>query len=305
MSDFERVAQLAFDAWSIELRESGRELHGPCPFCPGGRDRFIVWPEGNYWCRVCESTGYVPGVQAGPLSRETVSAAKAEKRSKQLAHLSEWQKGWLDRDAGADGHRLLMRSPELQAYLLGEGITGESIERYQLGYVPSRTFQGEDGMTFVSPAYTFPHFSPDTLMPVNVQYRILDLPEGNGGKYRQELGLPPAAFFTLPKVLSGAAVVVEGAKKAIVLSQLVDRRLQVIGWPGMTPPEDLMAGLECFDLIWLILDPGPGREKAEERSRDYLGDRIRTVSLAVKPDDAVVRYGLTRSLFRDYLSQAR
>ena len=33
------------------------ELAGPCPFCGEGDDRFIVRPDGSYWCRVCEKGG--------------------------------------------------------------------------------------------------------------------------------------------------------------------------------------------------------------------------------------------------------
>lgn len=39
----------------------GGEFAGPCPFCKGGVDRFLVWPNvekgGRYWCRHCERSG--------------------------------------------------------------------------------------------------------------------------------------------------------------------------------------------------------------------------------------------------------
>lgn len=310
----EAVAQKAYQAWSITLVETGRELHGPCPFCGTGKDRFIVWPEGNYWCRVCEAGGRVPGTGSGPMGRDTLRAVLSEKRAKQDARLREWQ---AYQDGYKDGHRegsrtgyiagyhAAMKDASLRAYWLGEGITDESIERYQLGYCAQRTFEGEDRTTFTSPAYTLPHYDPVSLELVNCQYRILDLPDNAGGKYRQEPGLPPAAFYTLPKVVTGSAIVVEGGKKAIVLSQVAERRIQTVGLPGITPAEELYLGLEGFDVLWLWLDPGPGRERAVERAQDYLGDRVRVVVSPAKPDDAFVRYGLTKADLRQYLAQAR
>lgn len=300
----ENIAHKAYQAWAITLIEAGRELHGPCPFCGTGKDRFIVWPEGNYFCRVCESTGRVPGTGTGPLGRDTLREVITAKRAKQAARLSEWQKGY---KAGfVEGYHQAMKDATLRAYWLSEGITDESIERYQLGYCEGRTFEGEGGRTFSSPAYTLPHIDPKTLQLVNCQYRIMSLPPGGGGKYRQEPGLPPASFYTLPKVVDGpGAVVVEGGKKAIVISQLVERRLQVVGWPGAVPSEELYLELEGFDVVWLIMDPGPSRRKAEDRAKDYLKDRIRIVSLPVKPDDAVVQYGYSLGDFRELLSQAR
>lgn len=305
----ESVSQKVYQAWSITMVESGRELHGPCPFCGTGKDRFIVWPEGNYFCRVCENTGRVPGTGSGPLGRDTLRQVITAKRVKQAKRLSDWQQG--HREGFIEGYQKAMGDVQ-RDYWHAEGITDESIQRYGLGYCPERTFEGEGGQTFRSPAYTLPHVDPRTLQLVNCQYRIIDLPPGGGGKYRQEPGLPPASFWTLPKVVEGpGAVVVEGGKKAIVLSQLVNRRLQVIGLPGATPPEELYLELEGFDVLWFIFDPGKGQEhsiaraKAETRAKDYLRDRVRIVSIPVKPDDAVVQYGYTVADFRELLAQAR
>ena len=48
------------------------ELAGPCPFCPGGHDRFVVWPagaapggrvrDGRVWCRRCGYSADVIGL---------------------------------------------------------------------------------------------------------------------------------------------------------------------------------------------------------------------------------------------------
>jgi putative DNA primase/helicase len=39
-----------------DLQKNGSAYNGPCPKC-GGRDRFIVWPNGRFFCRQCEFKG--------------------------------------------------------------------------------------------------------------------------------------------------------------------------------------------------------------------------------------------------------
>lgn len=45
------------------LKKKGNEYHGPCPYCGGGEDRFVVWPSqginktGRFWCRQCGHDG--------------------------------------------------------------------------------------------------------------------------------------------------------------------------------------------------------------------------------------------------------
>ena len=39
-----------------DLKKNGNSFNGPCPKC-GGRDRFIVWPNGRFHCRQCDFTG--------------------------------------------------------------------------------------------------------------------------------------------------------------------------------------------------------------------------------------------------------
>lgn len=46
-----------------DLKREGREYHGPCPYCGGGTDRFMVFPKqgreetGRFYCRQCRETG--------------------------------------------------------------------------------------------------------------------------------------------------------------------------------------------------------------------------------------------------------
>jgi hypothetical protein len=42
----------------VKLKKQGAELHGACPICRAGDDRFIVWPKRNHWhCRQCGAGG--------------------------------------------------------------------------------------------------------------------------------------------------------------------------------------------------------------------------------------------------------
>lgn len=39
-----------------DLKKNGHGFNGPCPKC-GGHDRFIVWPDGHFFCRQCDFKG--------------------------------------------------------------------------------------------------------------------------------------------------------------------------------------------------------------------------------------------------------
>jgi hypothetical protein len=289
-----------FNLWGIRLFPKGNELHGPCPFCGQAKtDGFMVWPEGNYYCRKCDRRGRVPGL--GETDPSAVSQAKLVKRQRQARALTEWQHGF---KAGyIKGWHEAMLAQHL-AHWLQRGITTENVQRYMLGYVPDRVFEGKDHAPFHSDAYTIPHTHPLTGELTNCQYRLMHLPVGENGKYRQEPGLPPASFFT-KRTLGGPAVVVEGGVKAIVIRQLLQAKLQVVGLPGIQPAEALLEQLSQFDLLWWVMDPGPNRADSYARARGLLGQRVKYVELPVKPDDGVVEYGMDLTSFKAYLLQAR
>ena len=53
--------------WSPARTSAAGECSGPCPICPGGHDRFVVWPatagrDGRVWCRRCRYTADVIGL---------------------------------------------------------------------------------------------------------------------------------------------------------------------------------------------------------------------------------------------------
>lgn len=53
--------------WVPARTSAAGECSGPCPICPGGHDRFVVWPatagrDGRVWCRRCRYTADVIGL---------------------------------------------------------------------------------------------------------------------------------------------------------------------------------------------------------------------------------------------------
>lgn len=138
----------------------GREFCGPCPFCKGGNDRLLVWPDGSrphLFCRVCLREGS-PAQFLMEYCNMTFGEALAElglpdsdeeheysppTLNEQLARGAPPSKEWQ-----VSAHLIIERaeaylwhpnSPEGQkalAYLRGRGLTDKTIKRARLGYVP-------------------------------------------------------------------------------------------------------------------------------------------------------------------------
>jgi hypothetical protein len=181
-----------------------------------------------------------------------------------------------------------------------QGIPDDWQDWWHFGYIAQRTFRHGD-QTFVSPAYTIPIFDLGWA-PVNMQYRIETPPEGVG-KYRQEFGLPAAAFLSRPdQELGGELIVVEGAKKAAVVSLALDA-MQVVGIPGASSWAGIDERLKGSERVYVILDPD-----AEAQARKLtvaLGKVARLITLPTKPDDAILYHDATGQDFRRLMRQAK
>jgi hypothetical protein len=150
-------------------------------------------------------------------------------------------------------------------------------------------------------AYTIPIRDPNTSELVNVQYRLVDPPQGVG-KYRQEYGIPARSFYAHPHT-GGDVLIVEGAKKAIVLDQLLDNSMQVVGLPGVSPSDTLIDELKGYNRKWFLPDPDV-QAAPLQRFRERLSN-LKIVRLPVKPDDAVVQCGMGRGEFRKWMQLYR
>jgi hypothetical protein len=185
-------------------------------------------------------------------------------------------------------------------YFTREGISLARIERHGLGYTPDHVI-ALGGEYYRLGAYTIPIVAPESGELVNMQYRLADPPAGVG-KYRQAPGLPAAAFFA-ESTLAGDALVVEGAKKAIVVSQFIRSEAQVVGLPGKKVSGRVLEQLRGFERVYVMLDPDAWAEA--ERIAQALAPRARVVRLPDKPDDLIVKGGMQPAHLRAYLESAR
>lgn len=104
-------------------RKSKRELAGPCPFC-GGEDRFLVFDDRRYWCRVCEKRGDAIQLlrdrdglsfrdacaRLGVLVANPAQRQRASVHSLALARAKRAYRNWKRQQLNAltDEHRLLL-----------------------------------------------------------------------------------------------------------------------------------------------------------------------------------------------------
>lgn len=297
-----QIPDLVLKRFGLVAKRTGNEYHSPCPEC-AGKDRCMWFADGkaNGFCRQCLKTFWLDDAkQLDPLDRlerEQRARELAEReRQLQAQRLATWQqraayrKGWND-----------ALSYAAREWWHAQGITDETIEQYELGATRYPLVNRRTGERVNLTAYTIPIRDPESWQVVNVQYRIENPPEGVG-KYRQEQGLPARSFYAHP-VTSGDVLIVEGAKKAMVLDQLLEGDVQVVGLPGITPSERLIDELGTFGRKWLLPDPGVSSHQVD-RFRSRLSN-LQVVPLPLKPDDAVTQYGMTRTDLREWLMQFR
>lgn len=300
----------AFRRWGLTPKRMGDELHGPCPKC-GGVDRFAIFLEdGGIWCRQCDLRGWLDDDQRRFRPDATMLARQKEREELERRHRIELVEMWARGHAVGycqGYHDAMLHSAQALSWWKKKGVSEWAIQTYKLGYCPSRRIQAGDGYIEV-PAYTIPIRRPSDGAIINVHYR-LDLPpdlEKDIGKYRGETlpgdeSLPAAAFYSNRKV-SGPAIVVEGAIKAMVLFEKLERKVQVVGLPSNVPSHFLIEELKGFGPLWITLDPGCAKQA--ERISDILGKGM-IVELPWKPDDAFTQHGMSVAEFREYCRNGR
>ena len=296
------IPTLVMERYGLTAKKQGREYHSPCPDC-GGRDRMIWFDDdkGNGFCRQCYKTFWLTDLK----TLDPLEKLEREQRAREYA----------ERQRGLDAQLLTKFQSRADDYLRGwhdamtyaarewwhaQGITDETIEYYELGARPY-PITNSLGEKLNLIAYTIPIRDPETCNVVNMHYRIDNAPDGFG-KYKQEAGLPARSFYCKPHT-GGDVIIVEGAKKAMVLNQLLDGACQIVGLPGITPSERLIDELAGYKRKFFLPDPDVTATPIQ-RFRDRL-QNLHVVRLPVKPDDAVTRYGMTREDLRAWLVQYR
>lgn len=304
LSRFSNLADLQY--------RGNNEWSSSCPRCGGGgnrhdpSDRFRLFAadgktNARVWCRRCGHFEWADAQETKPLDPVKIKEAeelrqelaiKEERRLtakiEELRRLAYWD-GW--HDAMQDRHRQLWRT---------EGIPDSIQDYFRLGYVGQRQFYNGD-KPFNSSAMTIPIFDVGW-QAVNVQYRIINPPHGVG-KYRFTAGLPAPLYLTDPDTEpTGPTLLVEGAKKAIILYLHVGHKFTVLAVPSKMPGKDLIARLDKCDPVYVALDPDAyiadkGTNPAVNRVVKMLDGRARIVKLPVKPDDLFTKYGGTADDF--------
>jgi len=296
------IPVLVYQKFGLEAKRKGNEYHSACPDC-GGKDRCIWFNDEtkNGFCRQCVKTYWLTDLEKiDPLEklerqkrareREEQEMAMLERRIASFQRRSDYQAGWHD-----------AMSFTAREWWRQQGITDESIDWYGLGMCKYPLVNGSTGDRRNFTAYTIPIHDPITWDVVNMQYRISD-PLPGMGKYRQETGLPARSFYARQHT-GGDVLIVEGAKKAIVLDQFTDHTIQVVGLPGITPSDRLIEELAGYKRKYLLPDPDVS-EKPVQRFRERLTD-LRVTRLPVKPDDAIMQSGMTKDDLRGWLRYSR
>lgn len=286
-------AQYGFDAARF-VRSDRKSVRGPCPVC-GGQRRMVVFidrPNPNFEC-ICGYKGFMDShsrPDADTLAElKAKAAAEADERERRIERA---RREFTASELWEAYHRRL--SDEQYAWWAGQGIARDWADFYHMGYVADKVFGSPSG-PFHSAAYTIPIYDVDW-KPVNMQYRIDQPPEGVG-KYRQEMGLPAAAFLSRPdQPIPDSMIVVEGAKKAAVLCARLPRQPQIAGLPGAMSWAGMDERLAECGRVWVLLDPDA--QAAAVRLAQSIGKNARIVTLPAKPDDAFLKYGATVETFR-------
>lgn len=312
----------------LQYRGNG-EWSSACPVCGGAgqrndkSDRFRLFAadakgNGRVWCRQCSFFEWADAdsnqrpdpiqIQQARDLREALLQAENERLRSRLQELQE-QAYWRGyHDGMKDSHRALWRMA---------GIPDEFQDFWELGFVENKHIKFED-KDYYSPAMSIPYFEPGKV-PINVQYRLTNPPEP-GDKYRFSYGLKPGAWLADPtEKPSGAALLMEGMKKAAVTfintTASGNGRFSVVAVPSKTPGADMLDILADCDPVYICLDPDayqPTRTRdgkvlppAVNRLVELVGrERARLVQTPAKADDLFVQYGFDARMFNAYIQHA-
>lgn len=239
--------------------------------------------------------------------REREQAAKREEILARRKELKEENK-WLEAASLVQENPGLMQVWSDELFGEWQPITEKIVPFYSLGYVPEYMTRTSDGLVKTE-ALSIPYWGPRESL-LTIQYKLLG-PQFAKDKYRFEAGLPSTLFLTRPdKKIAGHALVVEGAKKAIVTYVQVGTHFDhVIGLPSKSPATRVVKLLNAFDRITLALDPDAhyenGHKSALERVLRLLRTEVFYMSLPSKPDDFFTVLGLDSNLFMTLAKNAR
>lgn len=274
-------------------------FRGPCIQCGGSR-RMVTFINGKFpqwWveCSLCGMRGWVwqlfnlPNVIDGEWEVESIEGRvdrlnRTTEIMGRFVHEREWEQYHANMDAAA------------KAWWSESGVPEAWQSFWQVGYKPLHRFIHR-GEVYERAAYTIPKFDLG-FVPVNMDYRLIDPPMGMG-KYRPIYGLMSRSFIARPDLdnltTDGRLVVVEGAKKAMVLACRLG--VQVVGIPGSRTWLDLMPLIQAHRPHQVIVVLDPDAWKTSWALTRSIGPSAIQLSIPAKPDDAFLRGWLDEDSF--------
>ena len=276
MEDWAKQAQ---EILRVPLHQhAAGEYAGPCPVC-GGKDRFVVFTEGNSWCRRCHHRVWWDDSRQN--DKEAIARrAKLAERKQRAAQVMKKCNDWV-------GYWEACRADEsLLALWEKHGISREEVMQWGLGWSPRCPLAPEYA------SLTIPVFYQGVLL--DIRHRLLDAPTPVG-KYRSHMRHLASTLFNAD-VLSrgGSTLVVEGEKKAIILSRA---HPTVVSIPGANSGFTLLAHVQQLeagtDIRFLIgLDPNAEEQGAELAGKvRQSGFPATLLFFPEKPDDFLLQMG--------------
>jgi hypothetical protein len=302
------LARLGLDRDRFQ-KAGAKGWRGPCPRCGGNRHLLIFtdhpFPKWHCECQSCGLKAWADQLEPAVKVELTPEEKRrfAEQRAAQQAAAEKERLALLNEYTAAELWEACARklADDHRAWWEQQGIPAAWQDYLRIGFQPSKVYRGANGELHTSAAYTIPYFHTGWEF-VTLQYRLFDPPTVTD-RYRWEKGLGTAYYDTQPEHPIGERVIIcEGAKKAIVTAVYTPEAYSVLAVPSKADFGGVAAAVQDASAVYVLLDPDAG-QRARKLAGE-IGPAARVVSMPVKVDDALVRYGATTADLLAYLRTA-
>lgn len=284
--------------WGYTFYRHGNEATGACPVvCKGGDDRFILFPDGGYYCRQCGSTGWVTDNDSFELTKQEMlerRVAVLEQGQREIKKRVTALEEMATKTASAELYHAGLNEKALHWWHEVQGVDYNSIAKYQLGYCESCPTAPD------SPSFTIPYYDASGNL-INIRHR---LEKPRAGKYRPHMAGLGIALYQEGILPARKVLLLEGEVKTIVLTQEGFPSVGIMGKKGFKL-EWVSKFADTEELV-IALDPDAtdAADELGETLKDY-GGVLKIASFPTKPDDMVVALGATRDDIQAYIDLAR